>query len=1164
LIHPAIRDLFHGLGRHPAFQELLRTFHSQQPPPQPVAISGLTLTAKAVYAVLLWEMTERPVVIVVDGNKEAEALAEALGTFYSLLISQSGNDPLSLPALDVLPMQNMSPHAEICEERAIGLWRLATRRVPITIMPVASALLRLQAPDFYRQLALHLRVGDELPLDDVVAHLESIGYERRDPVEMVGEYSVRGGILDVFSPEAQKPVRLDLFGDQLDSIRRFEVESQRSVLKLEECTLLPLTEYQKSRALLAELNERLQESGVPARDLPQPGQPFPGWELLAPMVRPHDTSVFSLLERATVLWDEPEQIRGAAERLWTRLEQVEISPAYDPARIFLRWEDFAREAARHHQASFRELEIGAGAAEPSGALHISTRPALSFHGNMQVAIAEARTLVDEGNRVAFFVDSTGEVERVADIFNEYGVPYQLGLDQNESTPAYLAERAYMAGSVASIYLIRGDVRQGCVFRESGLAVFGSENLFDPSELVAKPSGKSRLSTFTTDLFELKPGDFVVHTEHGVGQFLGLREIETGDARGDYMVLEYAGGSKLYVPLTRMDLVQRFRGAGEAKPALDRMGGATWTRTKSRVKAKMRDMADELLKLYAQRKMAEGFAFSHDSNWQREFEDAFEFAETRDQLTAIQEIKRDMENPVPMDRLLCGDVGFGKTEVVMRAAFKALGDGKQVAVLAPTTVLAFQHFETFKRRFQPFPVRVEMLSRFRTPKEIKAVLADLGEGKVDLAIGTHRLLSQDVEFKDLGLVIVDEEQRFGVKHKERLKHLKKSVDVVSMSATPIPRTLHMSLLGLRDMSVIETPPKDRLAIQTVVAHFHPDLIKSALELELGRGGQVYFLHNRVDSIWMRASMLQELAPTARIGVGHGQMGEAELEKTMLRFMHRGYDIFVCTTIIENGLDIPLANTIVVENAERYGLSELYQLRGRVGRSNRRAYAYLLVPPDTELSELARKRLAALKEFSDLGAGFKIAALDLELRGAGNLLGGEQHGHINAVGFDTYVRLMEDTVRELKGEEVPPEVHSSLNLGLDIRIPPDYIADENQRLRAYRQIANAADAAAREKVEKELEDRYGPVPEAVRNLLEYSALKTLAEHAGIELVDRRHAVLNIKFHQETRVDPARLMDLVANTRGAQFTPAGILVMPLDGVSSPGEILAFMRERLSALAR
>ena len=1157
MIHPAVRDLFLDLAKHPSFQDALRRLAAGGK----ASLSGLTTTAKALYAVLLWQSSGHPLIIVVDGNKQAEALSEAIHTFFSLLAAEDRNGPQLLPALDVLPLQNLSPHADICEQRATGLWGLATQRVPITVMPVAAALMRIEPGDYYRQLALKLRVGDELPLEEVVAHLESIGYERREPVEMVGEYSVRGGILDVFSPEAPKPIRLDLFGDQVESIRRFDVESQRSVLKIEDCTLLPLTEWQKSRALLVELGELMREAGFPRRDLPAPGEPFHGWELVTPMLRPRSASVFSLPEHPVVLWDEPEQVCGAAERFWKRLDQIERSPAYDPDRIYFRWEDLELQADSGPQMALRELDIGWS---QEGDSHIATRPSLVFHGNMQVAIAEARTLVESGHRVAFFASSTGEVERVADILNEYSIPYQLGLEQFDSTPAYLAERAYLAGSVASIYVVKGLIRHGTAFQDSKLVVFGSEDLFETSELVARASvSKSALATFSADLIDLKPGDYVVHAEHGVAQYLGLREIAQGEAQGDYMLLEYAAGAKLYVPLTRMDLVQRWRGAGEAKPALDRMGGVTWSRTKTRIKAKMRDMADELLKLYAERKMAEGFRFSPDSNWQREFEDAFEFSETRDQITAAREIKRDMESPQPMDRLLCGDVGFGKTEVVMRATFKALGDGKQVAVLAPTTVLAFQHFETFKRRFQPFPVRTDMFSRFRTPKELKAALADLAEGKVDIAIGTHRLLSQDVEFRDLGLVIVDEEQRFGVKHKERLKHLKKTVDVISMSATPIPRTLHMSLLGLRDMSVIETPPKDRLAIHTVVAPFQPELIRSAIELELGRGGQVYFLHNHVDSIWKRAAMVQELAPAARIGVGHGQMGEAELERTMLRFMRHEFDILVCTTIIENGLDIPLANTIIIENAERQGLSELYQLRGRVGRSNRRAYAYLLVPPDTELSEVARKRLAALKEFSDLGAGFKIAALDLELRGAGNLLGGEQHGHINSVGFDTYVRLLDETVRELKGEEVAPEIHSALNLGLDIRIPPDYIADENQRLRAYRQIANAADAAARDRAEKELEDRYGPVPEAVHNLLVYSALKTVAEQAGIELVDRRHNILNIKFHKETRVDPARLMNMVAKTRGAQFTPAGVLLLPLDGQGGAGETLRFLWEKLEQLA-
>jgi transcription-repair coupling factor (superfamily II helicase) len=1153
LIHPAIRDLFSGLARHPAFQELLQRLPLK---PQPVALSGVTATAKALYSVLLWQLTERPVLVIAAGNKQAETLCQGIQTFFHLLVpGRDRHEPQLLPALDLVPSQRMSPHAEILQERAVGLWRLASAGAPITIAPVGSALQRIEAPDFYRQLALTLRSGEDLPLEDLIAHLESIGYEKRDPVEMVGEYSVRGGILDVYSPESPKPVRIEMFGDQIDSIRRFEVESQRSVLKIPECTLLPLTEFQRSRGLLNELSEKLREAGVPVRDLPLPGETFPGWELLAPLVRPRNGSVFDLYEKPIVILDEPEEIRAGAERFWKRLDDPERPSLCPPEKVFYRWEELAEPRAGAAQIELRELELG------SAGLHLPTRPSMSFHGNMQVAIAEARSLVERGSRVAFFAASAGEIERLADIFNEYAIPYQLGTDQSDGTPQYLAERAYLAGSVASIYLIRGGIERGTIFPDSELALFGSEDLFETPELVAR-GGKSHLATFSAETFELKPGDYVVHAEHGVGRFVGLRSIEQGEAKGDYMLLEYAGDSKLYVPLTHMDLVQRFRGAGESAPQLDRMGGATWTRTKTRVKAKMRDMAEELLKLYASRKMAKGFAFSADSNWQREFEDAFEFTETKDQRSAIVDIKRDMENAEPMDRLLCGDVGYGKTEVAMRAAFKALGDGKQVAVLAPTTVLTFQHFETFKRRFQPFPVRVEMASRFVPPKQLKQVIADVAEGKVDIIIGTHRLLSKDVEFKDLGLVLVDEEQRFGVKHKERLKQIKKTVDVITMSATPIPRTLHMSLLGLRDMSVIETPPKDRLAIQTVVAPMTPDLIRSALELELSRGGQVYFVHNRIDSIWMRAAMLQELAPQARVGVGHGQMGESALEQVMLKFMRHEYDILVATTIVENGLDIPLANTMIIENADRYGLSELYQLRGRVGRSNRRAYAYLLIHPDTELSEIARKRLAALKEFSDLGAGFKIAALDLELRGAGNLLGGEQHGHINAVGFDMYVRMLEETVRELKGEEVPVEIHSALNLALDIRIPPEYIADENQRLRAYRRIAATRNAEERDVIAKELEDRYGPVPEPVKNLLEYAALKSAAENLGIERIDRRQGALQIKFHQQTRVDPAKLMNLVNRVRGAQFTPAGVLQVPLDGQSSPGAVLQFVRERLEEL--
>jgi transcription-repair coupling factor (superfamily II helicase) len=674
--------------------------------------------------------------------------------------------------------------------------------------------------------------------------------------------------------------------------------------------------------------------------------------------------------------------------------------------------------------------------------------------------------------------------------------------------------------------------------------------------------KSKTSAFLSDFRDLQVGDYVVHVEHGIGQYQGLKEINQGDGSAEFVLLEYAEGARLYVPLTRLDLVQKYRSSEGAKPPLSHLGTAAWAKTKARVRKAMKDMADELLKLYAERKTAEGHAFSTDNEWMHEFEDAFEYSETEDQELAIVDVKRDMESQQPMDRLLCGDVGYGKTEIAMRAAFKAISDNKQVAVLAPTTVLAFQHYETFRQRFAAFPVSIEMISRFRSARQQKEILQKVEAGKIDILMGTHRLLSKDVKFTDLGLLVVDEEQRFGVRHKERIKQMRKQVDVLTMSATPIPRTLHMSLVGLRDMSVIETPPKDRMAIQTVVAGWDDKMIQSALEQELDRGGQVYFVHNRVDTIWEIAAKLQKLVPRARMTVGHGQMSEGELEKVMLKFMHHEADILVATTIIENGLDIPLCNTILINRADRLGLSELYQLRGRVGRSNRRAYAYLLLPAEIELTPIARRRLAALKEFSDLGAGFKIAALDLELRGAGNLLGGEQSGHIEAVGFELYTQMLDRAVREMKGEAAPEEAETQLNLGLNIRIPVDYIPEENQRLRMYKRVAAIETESQLDDVCAELQDRYGELPAAVRNLLEYAALKLLAMRAGSTGIDRKRDLVNIKFRQNAAIDPTRLAKFVSSQPGGQFTPDGTLKFSLK-VSTAAEVLSQLRSLLEELA-
>jgi transcription-repair coupling factor (superfamily II helicase) len=1117
-----IRSLLESVSEKREFEALLERLGRDEE--QTLSLGGLTLAAKGLVLGLLWARTRKPMLVVTDGNREAEGLLEATNCFLTLLEPEGARAQL-VPALDVLPHQKLTPHSEILEQRAIGLWKLSSGRAPITIAPVASAMLRVAAPSFYKQLVLSLKENEEVGIEDLTQHLKQIGYEMREPVEMVGQFSIRGGIVDIFPAEAEKPVRLEFFGDMIESIRRFDVETQRSVARVPEVRILPLVETPTDTD------------------------------------GPREFSLLNLVGPGLLLWDEPDQVRASAERFWKRLEDG--AHEVEPEGHYFHY----GELASHGVAGMREIEMRELGLDAGGnAYEFGSRPGITFRGNIRLAVEESRTLVSGGSRVVFFANSLGEVERFADVFSEYKVPYQVILPPEEVMPSYLADRVYQ-GANANVMLVKGRLSRGTVFREPKLALFGGDDLFESSDLVARSQQRgpvASMGAFAADIADLKVGDFVVHQTHGVGKFLGIKILNQGEGNGEFLLLEYSGESKLYVPVTRLDLISKYRSGsgGDAKAPLDKLGGITWQKTKSRVKAKMKDMADELLKLYAQRRMAEGYSFSPDSNWQREFEDSFEYNATKDQLAAVRDIKRDMESELPMDRLVVGDVGFGKTEVAMRAAFKALGDGKQVAVLAPTTVLAFQHFESFKRRFAAFPVRIEHLSRFRNPKESKQVMADLENGKVDILIGTHRILSKDIEFPDLGLLIVDEEQRFGVRHKERLKQLKKNVDVLTLSATPIPRTLHMSLVGIRDLSVIETPPKDRLAVHTVVAKFDQEVIKAAIEQEIARGGMVYFVHNRVESIYERAFSLQQLVPGIRVGVGHGQMVEDELEKVLLGFMRHEFDVFVCTTIVENGLDIPLANTIIIENAQNYGLSELYQLRGRVGRSNRRAYAYLLVPVDTELTEVARKRLAALKEFSDLGAGFKIAALDLELRGAGSLLGGEQSGHINLVGFDMYIKMLEEAVREMKGEEVPLEIHSTLNLGFEIRIPATYIPEDNQRLRAYKKIADAKTREVADEIVAEFADRYGPVPPEVKLLVDFGQAKNLAQSIGVESVERRQGMFQVKFHQQAKIEPRKLMDLVQTSPGASFSPAGVL-KAIDTTGAPPErIVAALTALLDGL--
>jgi transcription-repair coupling factor (superfamily II helicase) len=1193
MILPFVREIFADLEHSSAFERVQRHLSLGAGRRR---VSGLTVTARALYIPLMARAAQRPVILLVPDNKAAETLEPLLKAGCELTGAIDPKRVVRLPAHDVLPFENLSPHPDVQEQRASALWKLATGAVSILIASVEAAALRLFQGDYYASLALTLRRGEEVDIELLTAHLASVGYTQMDMVEMPGQFTRRGGILDVYGPEMDRPVRIDFFGDEIETIRKFDPETQRSQTALDEALLLPLTETPVTERLLAAIHARLSKQRITVDGEDEASEDeasrefaieaaaaggvsvFPGWELFAP-VAGAEIHLLKLAPRAVLFVDEPGMVRNQIDRWWEKVEQRHersgIGNLIRPEDIFMRPEILQGLLEAQFGLDLDQLGAIDVIEEDTtlGEIEMNSRPTLRFHGSIPALTEQLRKLMEVPTRVVIAAAHQGDVERMATVLREYQVPYRMGSRLVHGGETMLEEASYLNDDLRVPVIVRSPISSGVSLPDANLIVFGANDLSDEADVTARriEPKKSKTAAFVSDFRDLTVGDYVVHVEHGIAQYQGLREIVQDGLAIEFMILEFAEGAKLYVPLTRLDLIQKYRStdAGPA-PELNRLGSQQWTKTKARVRKAMEDMADDLLKLYAERHNAKGTAFSPDNEFQKEFEDSFDYTETDDQLTAISAIKMDMESTRPMDRLLCGDVGYGKTEVAMRAAFKAVQDGKQVAVLTPTTVLSFQHYETFKKRFAQFPIKIEMISRFRTQKEQKSIVEQVALGRVDILIGTHRLLSKDLIFQDLGLLIVDEEQRFGVRHKERLKQMRKAIDVLAMSATPIPRTLHMSLVGLRDMSVIETPPKDRMAIQTVVAKFDEKLMRSAIELELERGGQIYFVHNRVETIYEIAARIQELVPAARVVVGHGQMSEGELEKVMLAFMHHEYDVLVATTIIENGLDIPLANTILINRADAHGLSALYQLRGRVGRSNRRAYAYLLIPNEKGLSDVARRRLAALKEFSDLGAGFKIAALDLELRGAGNMLGGEQSGHIEAVGFELYTSMLEQAVKEMKGESTEEKPTTQLNLGIALRIDESYVSEENQRLRLYKKIAGAQSESEITELRAEMEDRYGSLPDAAVYLLEAASLRLECERIGVAQIDRKRAEFQIRFTERaatgnTAIDPQNLMRLVAKNakKGAQFTPQGVLKFPLKA-TRPDEILLEIRELLSQLAQ
>ena len=1166
-----------------------------------VSVSGLVAdSARALALAALQRETRKRFAVITQSNRDLEPWEADLRFWYCALAGKNNceNEVLVLPSSESDPYAGSSPHPDTLERRALTLWRLARHSQDFVLLTARALARRTVTPDEITRAGALLARNDNQSPEELVDGLVAAGYVREDPVGAVGEFSMRGGILDVWSPGQERPVRIEFFGDEIDSIRDFDPETQLSTSQLGAIELVPMRETVVRSQDFSEWanaarwrwsGERYARALRDRTVFADEGESFAGWEWLMPIVRERSGSVFDHLKDVVLVIDEPSSVETYLGEVYQTLseryaetdavddiavtpDELYLSPAElrakldERQRIELRV--LGRAAAELDQAvalDAEEPKVQLGRARsvrtplflfpvagPVPEVEWKTQSTRKYHGRLANLAADLVRARENGTTTLFVMQSLGVAERVAEILADYEIDAQLSLADETSAGAE------SSGAVQTIVTV-GRLSSGFEMLAARFLTHVEADLFDEAGAQAlerrapgaegkrqKAEGrkrKSKTAAFLSDFRDLKAGDFVVHVDHGIARFGGLQMLNLGMRSSEFMLLFYAEDAKLYVPVERLDLVQRYSSAEGHQPALDRLGGLGWQKTKAKAKRAMRDMADELLRLYAERKLVGGYAFAADTPWQREFEDGFEYVLTPDQETAIEDVKHDMEEPTPMDRLLCGDVGYGKTEVAMRAAFKAVMEGKQAAVLTPTTVLAYQHYDTFRSRFAPFPVKVELLSRFRSAKEQKEVAKRVESGDVDVVIGTHRLLSKDVRFKELGIVVVDEEQRFGVAHKERLKHLKKRVDVLTLSATPIPRTLNMSLSGLRDMSLIETPPRDRLAIQTQVVQFSENVIKSAIELELGRGGQVFFIHNRVETIDTIAALVQRLVPQARLVVGHGQMNEKEMERVMLDFIEFKYDVLVATTIIENGIDIPRANTIIINRADQYGLSQLYQLRGRVGRSNRRAYAYLLIPGEQELSPIAKRRLAAIREFSDLGAGFRIAALDLELRGAGNLLGGQQSGHMDALGFDLYTQMLERTVAELRGEAVEDETSVTINLGVDVAISDEYINDMGQRLRTYKRVSSARDEETLSSIRNETRDRYGRLPESVEQLFGYALLRRLAEELGVLSIDKTPDGVALKFSEKARISPEKLAAFVNAREGRAFSPTGVLKLNLN---------------------
>ena len=1152
----------------PIFKQIVTAL---SPADASISLPGLKGSAPAYVLSRLLAEVKKNFLIIAPDLETAEELCREM-RFYC----GSEDSVLYFPPWDSSPFEAASPHADITGQRLNVLFRLMDGRGSVVVTSLPALMQKVLPRRTLGEVSQYIVAGEEVEREKLLEKLVKLGYSHVPLVEDRGGFSIRGGILDIFPPDLPTPVRIEFFGDFVETIRCFDPVSQRSLQPLQELILLPSREVVLSEEVLRDFAPRLKKRcdaiEVPAtrrRDLLEQLQNaiYPaGVEYLQPLFHPDLETLFDYAgpELVRVVYDPAaldEAIQGFADELAVaeqRASERDII-ACDRNELFLEPDSLTRYLAAGRRVSVPSLEItGTGGeaeifrfeAHDNGDLKLDISS--DSEGVLKPLMEKLQSWLEAGSRVLIACHQLGQAQRLYELLSHYNLP--LAISERDF-------RTELERKESRLDILVGDISRGFRLTADGLVVIAEEEIFG-ARIKRRGLSEMRKKQLLTSLAELKPGDHMVHLDFGVGIYRGLQHLTFDRLEGDFILLEYAGADKLYLPVDRINLVQRYVGAEGVEPHVDKLGGAGWEKAKARARAAIQEMAGELLKIYAARQVEEGYAFSPRDELYREFEASFAYEETPDQHAAIEDVLADMESKRPMDRLVCGDVGYGKTEVAMRGAFKAVMDGKQVAVLVPTTVLAQQHLETFVERFKAYPINVEMLSRFRSAKERKAILDGVKRGEVDIVIGTHRLLQKDVKFKDLGLLIVDEEQRFGVTHKERLKQYRAMVDIMTLTATPIPRTLYMSLMGIRDLSIIDTAPVDRLAIKTFVARSSDDLIREAVLRELRRGGQVFFVHNRVQTIGAMAEHLQRIVPEARIAVGHGQMDEKELERVMLSFMHGEANLLLCTTIIESGLDIPTANTLIINRADTFGLSQLYQLRGRVGRSKQRAYAYLLIPGEGAISSEARERLKIIQELTELGAGFRIATHDLEIRGGGDLLGARQSGDIAAVGFELYTELLEEAVRQMKGEELAERVEPEIKLRIPAFVPEDYVREPNQRLIIYKKLTQAGSEEDIGEIMAELVDRFGKLPLAVTYLLEVMKLRVGLKAMLVKEIEFDGKRLVLSFHQKTPVSPDTIIALIRQQpKKYQFTPDFRLVAELGDTTFDG-VLAESRNLLKKL--